>query len=74
MTSKSQRNEEVVHEREHEIQKDTTNECDKSRVRYSSSNRPVRGKVHNEDGDGFNTNQLDEKITGVKARLSTLIR
>ncbi|KAG5620452.1 hypothetical protein H5410_005670 [Solanum commersonii] len=45
MTSKSQCNEDAVHEREQEIHKDTANKRDKSRIMDSFSNPPVGGRA-----------------------------
>ncbi|KAH0769461.1 hypothetical protein KY290_013442 [Solanum tuberosum] len=59
MTSKSQCNEEAVHEREQEIQKDTAKKRDKS-------------KGHGQDEDSSDTSQLSEKIIGVEAAIEGL--
>ncbi|KAG5586405.1 hypothetical protein H5410_046839, partial [Solanum commersonii] len=70
MPSKSQRNKEG----EQEVQRDTAKKRDKSRVRESSSNPPVYGRSLGEEGEVFDTSQLDEKILGVEASLSALNR
>ncbi|KAH0716710.1 hypothetical protein KY290_012977 [Solanum tuberosum] len=72
ITSKSQDNKNIGQEKKQEIRKDTAKKRDKSKVRDSSSNPPVGCKSHDEDGEGSYTSQLDEKIIGAAAGLSTL--
>ncbi|KAG5586953.1 hypothetical protein H5410_047387 [Solanum commersonii] len=74
MTSKFQRNEDGGQKREQEVQKDTAKKRDRSKLRESSSNPPVCGRILGEEGEVFDTSQIDEKITGVEAGFLALNR
>ena len=74
MTSKSQRNEEAVQEKDPEVRKKPSKKRDKSKVREPSCNPPLSGRATGEEGEGSDTSQLDEKIIGVEVGLSALNR
>ena len=74
MTSKSQRNEEAVQHKEPKVWKDPSKKRDKSMVREPSCSPSLGSRSAGEEGEGADNSQLDEKIIGVEAGLSSLYR
>ena len=70
MTSKSQRNEDVVQENEPEVRKEPSKKHNKSKVREPSCNASLGGRSAVEEEEGADNNQLDERIVGVEMVLS----
>ena len=74
MTSRSQRNEEIVQDKEPEARREPSKRRDKSKVREPSSNPPLAGHTAVEEEGGSDNNPLDERIVGVEVGLSALNR
>ncbi|TMW80417.1 hypothetical protein EJD97_020362, partial [Solanum chilense] len=74
MTSRSQRNEETVQDKEPEVRKEPTKRRDKSKVREPSCNPSLAGHTPVEEEAGADNNPLDERIVGVEVGLSSLNR
>ena len=66
MTSKSQRNEEAVQDKEPEVRKEPSKKRDKSKVREPSCNPSLVGRAAGEEEEGADNNQLNERIVGVE--------
>lgn len=67
-------NEEAINEKEHKIRKDAAKKHDKSKIRDSSYNPHVCGRIHGKGWEVSDTSQFNEKIIGVEAGLSSLYR
>ncbi|TMW80525.1 hypothetical protein EJD97_018771, partial [Solanum chilense] len=74
MTSKSQRNEETVQDKEPEVRKEPAKRRDKSKVREPSANPSLAGPASVEEERGADNNPLDERIVGIEVGLSSLNR
>nr|XP_010315745.1 uncharacterized protein LOC101248530 [Solanum lycopersicum] len=74
MTSRSQRNEEIVQDKEPEVRKEPSKRRDKSKVREPSSNPSLAGRTVVEEEGGADNNPLDERIVRVEVGLSALNR
>ena len=74
MTSKSQRNEEVVEDKKPDVRKDPSKKQDKSKVREPSCNPSLVGRAAGEEEEGADNNQLDGRIVRVEVGLSALNR
>ena len=74
MTSKSQRNEDVVQENEPEVRKEPSKKHNKSKVREPSCNASLGGRSAVEEEEGADNNQLDERTVGIEVGLSALNR
>ena len=74
MTSKSQRNEEAVQDKEPEVRKEPSKKHDKSKVREPSCNPSLVGRAAGEEEEGADNNQLNERIVEVEVGLSALNR
>ena len=74
MTSKSQRNEEAVQDKEPEVRREPSKKRDKSKVREPSCNPFLVGRAAGEEEGGADNNPLDERIVGVEVGLLALNR
>ena len=74
MTSRSQRNEEIVQDKEPEARREPSKRRDKSKVREPSSNPSLAGRTVVEEEGGADNNPLDERIVGVEVGLLALNR
>ena len=70
MTSKSQRNEEAVQDKELEVRKEPFVKRDKSKIIKPSCNPSLGCRAAVEEEEGADNNQLDERIVGVEMVLS----